>query len=91
MPIEFCSKAYFFQASGSLTSLKSQTQHPQLKSPSWRTCAQDFYVLKKSIDLSRVWTREPWISRRARYLETTEADLWSMISYIKGGKQTKGI
>ena len=32
-------------------------------SPSWMTCAQDFYVLKKSIDLSRVWTREPWISK----------------------------
>ena len=30
--------------------------------------------MKKSIDLSRVWTREPWISRRARYPETTEAD-----------------
>ena len=30
---------------------------------------------KKFIDLGRVWTREPWISRRARYPETTEADL----------------
>ena len=37
-------------------------------------CVQDFYVLKKSKDLSRVWTREPGISRRARYSETTEAD-----------------
>jgi len=35
---------------------------------------KDFYILKKSIDLSRVWTREPWISRRARCPETTEAD-----------------
>ena len=42
--------------------------------PSRRTCAQEFYLLKKSIDLSRVWTREPWISRRAHYPETTEAD-----------------
>ena len=31
-------------------SLKSQTRDPQLKVP---PCAQDFYVLKKSIDLSR--------------------------------------
>ena len=30
-----------------------------------RTSAQDFYVLRKSIELSRVWTHEPWISRRA--------------------------
>ena len=47
--------------------------------PAWslsrRTCAQDFYVLKKSINLSRVYIREPWISRRARYSETTEADI----------------
>ena len=42
--------------------------------PSRRTCAQDFYVLKKSIDLNRVLTREPWISKPARYPETTEAD-----------------
>ena len=35
---------------------------------------------KKSIDLSRIWTREPWISRRARYPETTEGDE----SHIKG-------
>ena len=37
--------------------------------------AQNFYVLKKSIDLSRVWTRQPWISSRARYPETTKADI----------------
>ena len=30
--------------------------------------------MKKSIDLSRVWTREPRISRRVRYPETTEVD-----------------
>ena len=42
-------------------------------SPSRRTRAQDFYVLKKSIDLSRVWTCKPWISMRARYPEITEA------------------
>ena len=35
----------------------------------------EFLRPEKSIDLSRFWTREPWISRRARYPETTEADL----------------
>ena len=48
---------------------------PPAYSPTRRTCAEDFYVLKKSIDLSRIWTREPWISRRARYPETTEVEL----------------
>ena len=38
---------------------------PPALTPSRRTCAQDFYVLKKSIDFSRVRTREPWISRWA--------------------------
>ena len=33
-----------------------------------------YYVLKKFIGLSRVWTREPSISRRARSPETSEAD-----------------
>ena len=44
-------------------------------SPSRRSCTQDFYFLKKSFDLSRVWTREPWISKRARNHETTETDM----------------
>ena len=44
---------------------------PSAYSPSRRNCAQDFYVLKKSIDLSRIWTREPWTSRRAPYPETS--------------------
>ena len=39
--------------------------------PSRRARAHDFYVLKKFIDLSRVRTRKPWISRRARYPEAT--------------------
>ena len=51
----------------------SDSEPPAL-SPSRRTCAHDFYVLKKSIDVSRVWTLKPWISRRERYPETTEAD-----------------
>ena len=33
MPIKFCSNAYFFQAWGSLTSLKSQTRDLRLKVP----------------------------------------------------------
>ena len=37
-----------------------------------RTCAQDVYVLKNSIDLSRIWIRKPWISRRAQYPEITK-------------------
>ena len=46
-----------------LTSLDTKKIYTLGLSPSRRTCAQDFYVLKKSIDLSRVWTREPWISK----------------------------
>ena len=48
---------------------------PPAWSPSRRTCSHDFYDLKKSIDLRRVSTREPWISRRARYSGTTDADM----------------
>ena len=33
---------------------------PPAGCPSRRRCAQDFYVLKKSIDLSRVWTPNLW-------------------------------
>ena len=57
-----------FQAWGSLTSTKSQTRDPSLKSIPEDLCSG---VLRpeKSIDLSRIWTREPWISRRARYPE----------------------
>ena len=36
-------------------------------SNSGRTSVQEFSVLKKSIYFSRGWSREPWISRRARY------------------------
>ena len=36
MPIKFCSDAYFFQACGSLTSMKSQTRDPHLKVPPGR-------------------------------------------------------
>ena len=66
--------AYCFQAWGSLTSLISQTRDPQFKVPPGGLCAPYFYVLKKSIDPSRVWTREPWISRQARYSETTSIE-----------------
>ena len=43
--IKFCSEAYFFSLGVSLTSLKSQTQDPQIKVPPTGG-AQDFYVLK---------------------------------------------
>ena len=72
-------RGLFFQAWGSSTSLKSQTRKPQLKVPSGEL-AQDFSALKKSIDLSRVWRLEPWISRRARYPETTKADILHIYS-----------
>ena len=63
MPIKFSSEAHFFRF--------EVLYEPE---SARRTCAQDFYVLKKSIDLSGVWTRESWITRRSRYPETTEAD-----------------
>ena len=53
---------------------------PPAQSPSRRNCAQDFYILKKSIDLSRVWTCKPWISRRSRYPETTYWNIWGALS-----------
>ena len=33
-------------------------------------CSELLCLEKKCVDLSRVWSREPWISRRARYSET---------------------
>jgi hypothetical protein len=54
MSNKFCSEVYFFQASGSLTSLKSQTRDPQLKVSPGGLCDQNFYVLKKPIDLNRI-------------------------------------
>ena len=73
MPIKVCSEASFFLAWGSLTSLKSQTRDPQLEVPPGGLVLRVFTSWKKSIYLSRVWTREPLISRRARHPETTEA------------------
>ena len=75
----------FFQASGSSTSLKSQTGDPQLDVPPGGLVLRIFTFWKTSIDLSRIWTLEPSISRRARYHETTEADnirLKLMVAYI---------
>ena len=69
MPNKILLTGLFFQAPDSLTSLNSQTRGPQLKVPPGGIFTQDFYVLKKTIDLSRAWTREPGISRRARYPE----------------------
>ena len=36
----------------------------------------------RHIDLNRILTREPWISRRARYPETTEAD-FAYVTYTR--------
>ena len=49
MPIKFCSEAYFFQAWDSLTSLKSQTWDPGLKSLPEDLCS-GFLRPKKSIE-----------------------------------------
>ena len=64
-------RGLFFQAWGSLTSMNSQTRTPSLKSlpkDSW------FLRPEKSIDFSRVWTREYWIPWRTCYPETTEVN-----------------
>ena len=61
-PIKFCLR--FFNEPEILDS------GPTAWSPSQRTCAEEFYVLEKFIDLSWVWTLDPWISRRARYPQT---------------------
>ena len=55
-------------------SLKSQTRDPQLKVPPGGLVLRIFTSWKKSINLSRIWNHEPWISKPARYPETTEAD-----------------
>ena len=44
---------------------------PQLKVPLGGLVLRIFTFWKNSSDLSRVWTCEPWNSRRARYPETT--------------------
>ena len=53
-----------FQAWSSLTRLKSQTPNPWLKVPPGGLKLWILMSWKKSVDRSRVWTREPWISRR---------------------------
>ena len=84
-------RGLFFQAWGCLTNLKSQTRTPSLKSLPEDLCSV-FVGPEKIIYLSEVWTREPWISGRARYPETTEADcpmnknfsLFSSFTYFHG-------
>ena len=51
-----------------LTSLKSQTRDPQFKSLPEDLCP-GFLRPEKIHRPQPVWTREPWISRRARYPE----------------------
>ena len=55
---------------------------PMAYSPSRRICVQDFYVLKISICINWVWTCEPWISRKARYLKTDLFCLLVFQSYL---------
>ena len=55
---------------------------PQLKVPPGGLVLRFFTSWKKSIDFSLIWTREPLISRRARYPETTEADMFGRIYYL---------
>ena len=54
MPINSYSEVYFFEVSGSLTSLKSQTRVPQLKVPPGGLMLRTFLSSKKSIDLSGI-------------------------------------
>ena len=56
-----------------------EISNPQLKVPPGGLVLRNFTSWKKFIDLSRVWTHEPWILRRARYPETTEADITNYI------------
>ena len=67
MTIKFCSEAYF---SGLRFFNEPEISDSDLPEG-----------LKISIDLGRVWTREPWISRRARYPETIEADYLTSLNF----------
>ena len=58
MPIKFCLEAYLLGLRFFNEPEISDSGTPAY-SPPRRTCAQDFYVLKKSIDLIRIWSREP--------------------------------
>ena len=70
-------RGLFFQAWGSLTSLKSQTRDPQLKVPPGGLVLRIFTNLKKI--LRPQWGLNPRTldleARRALYPETIEADL----------------
>ena len=57
---KFCSET-LISARGSFTCRKSTIRNQRLYFPSEGSHTQDFYALKKSIDLGRVWTREPRI------------------------------
>ena len=60
---KFCSEARI-SAWDSFRRRKSKTGDPRLYFPSEGSHTQNFYVLKKSIDPGRVWTREPRIQYR---------------------------
>ena len=74
MPIKFCSEAYFSGFRFFNEPEISDSGPPSLKSLPEDLCSRFLRPEKNSIDLNRVWTREPWISRRARYPVTTEAN-----------------
>ena len=58
---KFCSGA-LISACGSFMCRKSTTRDLRLYFPSEGSHTQDFYALNKSIDPSRVWTRDPMAS-----------------------------
>ena len=73
MPIKFCLEA-FFSGLRFFNEPEISDSDSQLKVPPGGLVLRIFMPWKKSIDLNRVRTREPWISRWVRYPETTEAD-----------------
>ena len=74
-PIKFCLETYFSGLRSFNEAEIPDSEPPSLKSLPENLCSEFLRPWKKSINLNRVWTREPWISRRARYPDTSEADL----------------
>ena len=76
---KFCSEA-LISAWGSFTCYKSKTRDPRLYFPSEGRHTQDFYALKKSINLGRVWT-----------LGTSNEKLHAMLSLGWGKYETTNL
>ena len=71
-----------FSGLGFFTSLKSQTRDPQLTVPPGGLFLRIFTSKKNASTPAGFEPPEPWISRRARYAETTQADFkeyWFML------------